>query len=110
MPDILHRVGIKSASPEDTYRALTTVEGLSGWWTQDTQGESDIGDVLQFRFGAGEFDMKVLELDPAKRVLWEVVDGPEEWIGTNVSWDLKRDGDYTIILFNTKVGRNPWSS
>ena len=107
MPDILHRVGIKSASPEDTYRALTTVEGLSGWWTQDTQGESDIGDVLQFRFGAGEFDMKVLELDPAKRVLWEVVDGPEEWIGTNVSWDLKRDGDYTIILFKHQGWKEP---
>jgi hypothetical protein len=27
-------------------------------------------------FGAGGFDMKVLELQPAKRVLWQVVDGP----------------------------------
>ena len=27
--------------------------------------------------------MQVLELDPGKRVRWEVVDGPEEWIGTH---------------------------
>jgi uncharacterized protein YndB with AHSA1/START domain len=107
MPDILHRVGIKSSSPETTYQALTTIEGLSGWWTQDTQGESDIGGVVQFRFGAGGFDMKVLELDPAKRVLWEVVDGPEEWIGTNVSWDLKQDGDYTVILFKHQGWKEP---
>ena len=86
MVDILHRVGIKS-SPDDVYKALTTREGLAAWWTNDTQGESKVGGVLQFRFSAdgaeiGGFDMKVLELDPAKRVLWQVVDGPEEWIGT----------------------------
>jgi hypothetical protein len=28
--------------------------------------------------------MKVLELQVAKRVLWQVVDGPKEWIGTTV--------------------------
>jgi hypothetical protein len=107
MPDILHRVGIKSPSPDATYQALTTIEGLSGWWTQDTQGESDVGGVVQFRFGAGGFDMKVLELDPAKHVLWEVVDGPEEWIGTNVSWNLKQEGDYTVILFKHQGWKEP---
>ena len=51
--------------------------------------------------------MKVLELDPNKRVLWEVVDGPEEWIGTNVSWDLKQEGDFTVILFKQQGWREP---
>ncbi len=76
MADILHRVGIKS-SPEEVYKALTTREGLAAWWTNNTQGESKVGGVLQFRFGNGGFDMKVLELDPAKHVLWQVVDGPK---------------------------------
>ncbi len=107
MPDILHRVGIKSSSPVDAYRALTTIEGLSGWWTQDTQGDSDVGGVVQFRFDAGGFDMKVLELNAAKHVLWEVVDGPEEWIGTTVSWDLKQDGEYTVILFEHQGWKEP---
>ena len=72
MPDILHRVEIKS-SPMDAYRALTTREGLAGWWTTDTQGNCDVGAVIQFRFGTrGRIDMKVLELDPATRVLWQV--------------------------------------
>ena len=43
MVDILHKVGIKS--PDDAYQALTTLEGLSGWWTNDTQGESKVGGV-----------------------------------------------------------------
>src|SRR5580700_6437344 len=93
MPDILHRVGIKSSSLNDVYKALTTREGLSAWWTNDTQGESKVGGVLQFRFfEADGFDMKVLELQPAKRVLWQVVGGPEEWIGTKISWELKQEG------------------
>jgi hypothetical protein len=56
--DILHKVGIKSSSLDDAYKALTTREGLSGWWTNDTRGEGKVGGVLQFRFGAGGIDMK----------------------------------------------------
>ena len=68
--------------------------------------------MIQFRFSAdgselGFFDMKVLELHPAKRVLWQVVDGPKEWIGTKVSWELKQEGDYTIILFKHQGWKEP---
>ena len=45
MVDILHRVGIK-ASPDEVYKALATREGLAGWWTTDTQGDSTVGGVL----------------------------------------------------------------
>jgi hypothetical protein len=38
MADILHRVGIKSSSLNDAYKALSTREGLSAWWTNNTQG------------------------------------------------------------------------
>jgi hypothetical protein len=51
--------------------------------------------------------MKVLELAPAKRVVWEVIDGPEEWIGTRVVWDLQRDGDYTVVLFTHEGWKEP---
>jgi|SRR5688572_27636041 len=106
MPDILHRVGIKS-SADQAYRALATRDGLAGWWTHDTRGESKVGGVLQFRFGAGGFDMKVLELEPGKRVLWEVVEGPKEWIGTKVRWELREDGDHTIVLFQHQGWKEP---
>jgi hypothetical protein len=106
MMDILHRVGIKSAL-KDVYTALATRDGLAAWWTTDTQGESTSGGVIQFRFPEGGFDMRVLELRPAERVLWEVVEGPEEWIGTTVSFDLKQEGDYAIILFKHQGWREP---
>jgi uncharacterized protein YndB with AHSA1/START domain len=107
MPDILHRVGIRS-SPGDVYQALTTRDGLAGWWTVDTQGESAVGEVLQFRFGEkGGFDMEVLELQPDERVVWKVVGGPDEWIGTKVDWELRQDDDHTIVLFRHEGWKEP---
>ena len=108
MPDILHRVGIKSTSPKETYKALTTCKGLAAWWTDNTRGETKVGGVLKFRFGErGGFDMKVLGREPNTSVLWQVVDGPEEWIGTKVRFDLKQDGDYTIVLFKHQGWKAP---
>jgi Activator of Hsp90 ATPase homolog 1-like protein. len=76
MVDILHRIGVTS-SPDAVYAALTTVDGLAGWWTEDTKGDSAVDGVIRFRFaGAPEpagFDMKVLEAQPGELVLWEVV-------------------------------------
>jgi hypothetical protein len=105
--DILHRVGIKSSSPDDVYRALTTLEGLSSRWTSDARGESKVGDVLELRFHAGGFDMRVVELHPARHVLWQVLDGPREWIGTTTSFDLKQQGDWTIVLFKHQGWKQP---
>lgn len=99
MVNIVHRVGMRSASAAEVYEALTTVEGLSGWWATDTKGRSEVGGTLEFRFEPGGIDMLVRELEPARRVLWEVTDGPDEWIGTTVRWDLKHEGDYAIVLF-----------
>ena len=107
MVDILHKVGIKGSSLNNVYNALTMREGLSGWWTTDTQGDSKVDGVIQFRFGNGGFDMKVLELHPARRVVWQVIDGPEEWIGTKIGFDLEQRGDWIIVLFKHEDWREP---
>jgi uncharacterized protein YndB with AHSA1/START domain len=107
MPEILHKVGIKSSSPADIYKALATIEGLARWWTSDTSGDSKTGGTLVFRFGEGGFDMKVLELKPAERVVWQVTDGPDEWLGTTISFDLKQTGDWTIVLFKHQGWKAP---
>lgn len=103
MAAIVHRIGIQSSTKE-VFSALTTRAGLAGWWTETTEGEGGPGGVLKFRFSAkgseiGGFDMKVLKADPQRLVLWEVTDGPEEWIGTTVRFDLKQSGEYAIVLF-----------
>jgi len=108
MADILHRIGIRSSSIEDVYQALTSKSGLAGWWTNNTNGEGNKeGNVIEFRFGAGGFDIKVVNLIPPTNVVWEVMDGPEEWIGTTISFELKQDGEYIIILFKHLNWKEP---
>ena len=108
MPDILHRTGIKSGSPDTVYQALTTLPGLSGWWTTTTYGDPNkVGGVIQFRFNAGGIDMEVVELKPGERVIWRVVDGPEEWVGTTVHFDIRQEADWTILLFKQQGWSEP---
>jgi uncharacterized protein YndB with AHSA1/START domain len=107
MVDILHRVGIESSSREKVYDALTTVDGLAGWWTEDTTGSSEVGGVLAFRFPPGGFDMEVIEQRPNERVTWKVVSGPDEWVGTTVDWQLRQDAEHTIVLFKHEGWKEP---
>ena len=99
MVDILHRVGVKTPTPEKVYEALTTVDGLAGWWTTDTHGDPELGGKIEFRFPQGGFDMEVAELVPGQLVRWRVVDGPPEWLGTTIDWRLSRTEGFTIVRF-----------
>jgi uncharacterized protein YndB with AHSA1/START domain len=107
MVDILHKVGITSSTPRKVYMALTTMDGLAGWWTTQTSGDGNVGGVIEFRFGPGGINMKVLELVPDNRVAWEVVAGPWEWLGTTVSFDIAQEGDWTLVRFKHLGWKEP---
>ncbi|HKY73221.1 MAG TPA: SRPBCC domain-containing protein [Nitrospira sp.] len=110
MADINHRVGIK-APLSQVYAAVSTVEGVAGWWTRQTSGSSTVGGTIGVRFHSpdgkeiGSMKMEVLTLDPNKTVQWRVISGPEEWVGTDVVFNLSQDGEYTIVLFGHKHWR-----
>lgn len=100
MVDILHRVGVETSGPETVYEALTTPEGIAGWWTEATTGGGKEGEVLELRFPpVGGFDLEVVQARPAEQVVWRVADGPAEWVGTHIRWDLRQDGGWTIVTF-----------
>ena len=73
MPNIVHRIGIEGTTAERVYQAVATRDGIASWWTEDVNGESTVGSVLQFRFGKGGPDFQVLELAPPTRVRWKCV-------------------------------------
>ena len=35
------------------------------------------------------------------------VDGPKEWIGTKIRWDLREEDDYTIVNFKHEGWKEP---
>jgi uncharacterized protein YndB with AHSA1/START domain len=102
MPDILHRVGI-DARPERVFRALAAIDGLRSWWVAATSGDASAGGVIDFGF----CKMKVLESVPSQRVHWRCVDGPPEWVGTEVFFDLSWKDDQTFVLFRHADWKQP---
>lgn len=102
MVDILHRVGIK-ARPKAVFEALTTVEGLRHWWTTETTGSAKRGGTIDFGF----CKMKVVELEPNRLVKWRCVRGPDEWLGTEVTFRLKNAGNQTYVLFKHADWKRP---
>lgn len=81
MNSILHRLNIDT-SASALYRALTTAEGLTAWWTP-ASAETNIGGVAHFEFGpdpAHHVDMEIKRLEQDKLVVWQCVSGP--WVGT----------------------------
>ena len=104
MFSIVHRIGIHAPASR-VYPALSTIEGLSGWWTRETAGRSAVPGEITFTFRnqagteLGRFGMEVLELSPADKVRWRVQSGPAEWVGTELSFTLAEQDGMTIVLF-----------
>jgi uncharacterized protein YndB with AHSA1/START domain len=108
MASIRHRVGI-TAPPARVYEALTTTEGLAEWWTRNIDGDPQLGGTLRFFFGSAEPGavMDVVELAPTEHVEWHCVQGPDEWVGTRLTFDLKPSADETVVLFTHADWRKP---
>jgi uncharacterized protein YndB with AHSA1/START domain len=101
MPDIRHRVVI-SAPLEDVYASVATKEGISQWWTRDgVRGDSSEGSKIEFYFGSPEpaAVMEVTRLNPEGSVGWSCIEGADEWVGTELSFDLTQKDDATVVLF-----------
>ncbi|GLH74866.1 activator of HSP90 ATPase [Geothrix limicola] len=102
MADILHRVGV-DAPLARVYYALSSLEGLRHWWIGDATGDPSQGHTLDFGFCR----MTVLESDPAGLVHWKCSAGPEEWVGTEMIFNLVWKEGQTFILFTHGNWREP---
>lgn len=98
MPEIRHNVIIKT-TPEKVYEAITTQEGLANWWAKQTIAKPEIGFVNIFTFGTFRNEMKVTMLNPNKKVEWKCINSIEEWIDTNILFDLEEKEGHTLLRF-----------
>lgn len=99
MAHLKHYLLIKS-SPEKVYKALTSTEGLGGWWTLEAKTDEQVDGIAEFKFGDRYHNkMKMLKLVPNKTVEWECIKGDKEWIGTTFLFDLEEKEGDTILKF-----------
>jgi uncharacterized protein YndB with AHSA1/START domain len=112
MADIIHRIGIKAPAAK-VYEAVATTQGVSGWWTRETTGTSKVGGTVNVRFRQkdgkeiGQMDFEFTRLEPNREVHWRILDGPPEWVGTAVTFQLAEDGDMTILVFGHRDWKEP---
>jgi uncharacterized protein YndB with AHSA1/START domain len=88
MPNIYQELLI-DAPAETVYNAITSKEGLSGWWTSGVIAKPEVGSIARFPFGPDYFkEMKITELEPSRLVKWTCLKGEGEWVGTHLSFEL----------------------
>jgi uncharacterized protein YndB with AHSA1/START domain len=104
------------AKPEAVYAALTTPQGLRGWWTQDCDIETAVGGTLKFRFGEHYKHMRIEQLVPDREVRWQCtvahinVDSftrKDEWVGTQIVFHLSLESGEKTKLDFEHVGLVP---
>jgi len=85
-----------NATQDAVYEALTSPEGLRGWWSMDAEVATEVGGHIVFRFGGTDATMRIDRLEPGREVVWTCVD---QHFGR--SDDTLRDGEWngTVLRF-----------
>jgi uncharacterized protein YndB with AHSA1/START domain len=107
---------VVEATPAAVYAALTTPEGLRGWWTQDCDVATQVGGTIHFRFGRTRKAMRIESLQPGREVRWLCMGAHiaatglarrDEWVGTQVVFVLTPEGEARTRLDFEHVGLVP---
>jgi uncharacterized protein YndB with AHSA1/START domain len=98
-----------AARPERVFEALTTLDGLAGWWTPAVGGTPTAGGEITFRFGDQAIVMRVAHVDPPASVVWTCVSHSKfpEWRDSTLRFDLRPHGDEHTWLAFQHVGLAP---
>lgn len=112
------RRDLRIAAPaEMVYRALTTQEGIEGWWSASSTVAEGLGGSVVVRFDRTFKVFRVDKLVPASLVRWKCIDArieipglairPDEWVGTLIQYSLKSEGTNETLLSVEHVGLEP---
>lgn len=100
MPDIRHLVFIQS-TPEKIYTAITTQQGIASWWSVSNNAVPEEGNVYRISFGGDYYkEIKVEELVPDKKVVWQIVHAHPEWLNTKVIFDISMGKNSAELRFS----------
>lgn len=79
------------AEIDDVYKAISTEEGYSKWWTREVKFEPRLNGIAQFKFGDIYLKiMKISRLSPPNILELQCLSGPDEWVGTKLSFILTK--------------------
>lgn len=103
---------VVNQTPEEMFNAIRNVRG---WWSENIEGgTADLNDEFTYRYKDAHISkMKLVEVIPNKKVVWQVLDNhfnftkdKNEWRGTKISFEIDRKDQQTQMRF-THLGLVP---
>jgi uncharacterized protein YndB with AHSA1/START domain len=101
MAEILMQMDV-DAPADRIWSALSSPEGLRGWWTTHADVDASAGDVVQLSFPDAPitWDLRTEDAAEGKRLRWRCVGGPPQWIGTDIAFELDGTDGATRVRFD----------
>jgi uncharacterized protein YndB with AHSA1/START domain len=99
MYDIHHNFVVK-ASAAKVFDAFCAPQGLDSWWTLQSSGKPEKGNIYTFYFGS-EYDWRaeVIHVVPGKELTWRMVKTMDDWKNTTVGFQLVEKEGNTLVHF-----------
>lgn len=94
-----------SKTPSQVFEAINNVKA---WWTDNLKGRSEnLNDEFEVQFGDVHYSaQRLTEVIQDKKVVWLVtasnltfLNNPAEWVGTRIIFDIKAEGNETMVTF-----------
>ena len=100
MPEIQHEIKIK-ADPNSVFNALTTVEGLKGWYAAEVEDRNGEWAFTHTSKDDLKFAFEVTESESPSKVAWRCTEGPNQAKGTITTYRLSETEDgRTLVEFS----------
>jgi uncharacterized protein YndB with AHSA1/START domain len=89
------------AAPQRVWGAITQQDEIVRWWAYEARVTPEVGSLGEFRFRppAGVLQFEMAELDEGSKVHWISRQGPPQWAGTSVTWQLTPIHNGTMLVF-----------
>ena len=99
------------------YAALSTQQGLRGWWTQTCAADEQVGGQARFEFGESHKLMRIEVLRPDNQVRWQCLESrihvegrslpDNEWANTTIVFRINGDTPTHTVLRFEHLGLTP---
>jgi uncharacterized protein YndB with AHSA1/START domain len=100
MADMHHLIQIDGVDAAVAYSALTTRDGITGWWTSRAEvSGAAVGDTLRMSFPDAPitWGMRIAVADEPSRVEWDCTGGPPGWAQTRLVWTVEKTDTGTVV-------------
>ncbi len=96
----IHHNFLVNSSPAMVFDAFCTPQGLNSWWTLKSVGRPELSNIYTFYFGpAHDWRAKVIEVDSGLKMTWQMTQAMEDWMPTQVGFELKPQDNFTSVSF-----------